>query len=236
MKYHLFSLLSPFLEIDIIPFWIEHYMKLNLDSYNVILHIGENDTNTIVQKARNLFKRYEWNVCLTWPDVYDYKTIRYTAMKPLIDQLEPNDMVIYCDGDEFQEWPNNSPQDFLQGVDGARGYLMDRFNSTLRKCSTKYKTIDEQYPFECKDLELEIDGGFIIKRFDKVCACKASFPISLSGLHDLEVEHPQCLLRGDLKIHHFKWRENYIDRMSTCDFSNIKLLKKATKEFFNGKF
>jgi hypothetical protein len=233
VKFHLYSLVSPGIDKDLIPHWIEFYERLNLDSYNVVLHTPSTrmmDMNYAVK----YFKRHEWNVAFTGEPFNN--DIRYKVIQPLINQLPPDDMVLYPDSDEFQEWPGMNPRAFVpDNFDAVRGRLVDRFDLKL-KDADPYTPLDDQYPFEALDIEnqwLEAFGNDNLKRYDKICAAKAKYKVALQGLHDLLTENPSIYMRGILKVHHFKWRTNYIERMKTKWYTNTEIIEKRVKEFFN---
>ena len=230
-KIHLLCLFSVRLDSDLIPFFIEHYKKLELDFYTVHLHLS--GVEELDFEAHNVFLQHGFTVVpvpfadtlerpetayakaipkdapitlSTWPGAYKAPmTLAYIKTMPKEDYLLP------VDSDEFQMW-ETSPHDVaVSGVDFVRGVFVDRFDRRL-KFADRALTLEENFPYTHENLPKHLGVNLANT---KIVLTLPHVPIDYSGAHEEKKiagahykEWPHII-----PVHHVRWRPNIKERI-----------------------
>lgn len=234
MRVHLCSLISLGLDGDLVKHWVDFYSSMNLDTYTVWIH-GPTSSPEQQEKYLPILREAGWEYFITESPFHGL--LRYLTILPHVNRLPDQDYVLYCDSDEFQEWPGHNPKKFLMGADIITGALLDRYDKTIHACDPE-KPLDEQFPYEADRIEQYFENFFnkrdgkYDKWFLKVCACRARITPNLEGLHHVADGEHKYLCRGELKVHHFRWRETIWRRMVDRDYIDNGRYVKAVAQFF----
>ncbi|MFK4301757.1 hypothetical protein ABH892_001861 [Paenibacillus sp. RC254] len=199
------SVFSP--DLELFPFFIDHYKKIGVDSFHIILHLPENmlhliDEKLLVFREQGITpeKIYTGN----WSGGITTSLINETINK------YSDDWFIVADSDEFQIYPNdikkiiNSKND---NVDYISGCLLDRFAQDGDLPLINYdKSIWEQFPM-CGFFAFPIADSWPYK----ITACKGHITLS-EGSHAVIAEDHLITNEIICQVHHFKWTGSYINR------------------------
>jgi hypothetical protein len=229
MNIHFSAFFSSEYDLDIMPFWIEHYLKSRFDSYHVFLHreSGKPGDNIISQ-----FKHHGFSVdCVDGP--YGHGIAQKLHQGLYADKLPPDDFLVIADADEFQSEPGAGPleagkdlligppapalipyRELLHHVDIVTGFMVDRYTHRLETC---YCNPFRQYPYE-EPFTKEILKSFSpplfrksewpLTRRTKVLAARAGYEVAYEGSHCLMQVPEKVQIAEDYKVYHFAWRES----------------------------
>jgi hypothetical protein len=251
MNIHFAAFFGVEFDLDIMPFWIEHYKKAGFDSYHVFLH---RETGEIGSNIKTQFKHHGFSF-ETVDGPYGHGILQKLVLGRYVDTLPPEDFLVIADADEFQSAPGNPPfkagdglyigppattlipyRELLQHVDIVTGFMVDRFTHRLETC---YIDPFRQFPYEEFPAN-EVLNNFTPPRFHraewpltrrtKVLVARAGYEVAYEGSHCL-LQVPQGAQIAEMyKVYHFAWRES----------AKKKLVKKAyysqdnCREIFDG--
>jgi hypothetical protein len=229
MNIHFAAFFGTEFDLDIMPFWIEHYKKANFDSYHIFLH---KESGEIGSNAINQFKHEGFSV-ETVSGPYGHGILQKLVLGPYSDKLPPDDFLVIADADEFQSGPNAGPLDagdglfigppapslisyreLLRYVDIVTGSLVDRYTHRLETC---FRDPFRQYPYEEHPAN-EIFGNFTppefrktewpLTRRTKILAARAGHEVAYEGSHCLLQVPVNAQYAENYKVYHFAWRES----------------------------
>jgi len=238
MNIHFAAFFGVEFDLDIMPFWIEHYKKALFDSYHVILH---KESGEIGSDIKNQFKHHGFSVD-TASGPYGHGTLQRLHFGLYADTLPPDDFLVIADADEFQSGagagqlqagegvflgppvPDLIPyREMLEHVDIITGFMVDRYTRRLEAC---YMNPFRQYPYE-EPWTGEILKNFtppnyretewLLTRRTKILAARAGFEVAYAGNHCLMQVPQRAQYAEGYKVYHFAWRES----------AKRKLVKKA---------
>lgn len=221
MKIHLITLMAIDLDWDILDFWIDHYKKLDIDTYTVFVHIEQSLKH--LNEGTQKLKDAGFNVCPVHGGNQYCEELRDTVMKAYLLNIPKDEFILTVDSDEFQMWPDNDiHQSMMHGeIDLMEGYLIDCFNTTL-KPAEPHIPLDIQYPKRVKHLEKRLfptDKKISNMHQEKICCHKNIINIDFYGSHVIK-SIPEKIKgyfrsRGTLDVLHYKWRATTKQRLLT---------------------
>ena len=234
MNIHFAAFFGVEFDLDILPFWLEHYKKCYFDSYHVFLH---RESGEIGSNIKNEFKRNGFSI-ETIDGPYGAGILQKFALGPYADTLPPDDFLVIADADEFQSEAGPDPlkveddlflgppapamipyRELLKHVDIITGFMVDRFAHRLETC---YTFPFLQYPFE------EPFTGEVLKAFSppayratawpqtrrtKVLAARAGYEVAYEGSHCLHNVPEHAQIAEGHKVYHFAWRDSVKNKL-----------------------
>lgn len=238
MNIHFSAFFSSEYDIDIMPFWIEHYLKFQFDSYHVFLH-RENGP-----PGSNIVEQFKFHGFKVTPvdGPYGHGIAQKLHQGLYVDSLPKGDFFVVADADEFQGGPCASMfpaedgfsigpaipdfiywRELLKHVDVVTGFMVDRFTHRLETC---YINPFRQYPYQEHPAN-NILGNFSppylrqtewpYTRRTKVLAARVGYKVAFEGNHCL-MEMPEgAQIAEGYQVYHFAWRAS----------AKQKLIKKA---------
>jgi hypothetical protein len=238
MNIHFAAFFGVEFDLDILPFWLEHYKKCYFDSYHVILH---RESGEIGSNIKMQFKNQGFSIALA-DGPYGAGILQKLHLGPYADTLPPDDFLVIADADEFQSEAGPDPlkvgdnlfvgppapamipyHELLKHVDIVTGFMVDRYAHRLETC---YMNPFRQYPYE------EPDANDILKAFSppqyrstewpmtrrtKVLVARAGYHVAYEGSHCMTQVSANAQIAEGYKVYHFAWR----------DSAKNKLVKKA---------
>lgn len=247
MSIYFASLFGVDFDLDLLPFWMKHYEKLNLDDYFVCLHSQERNKQKIFE-ALNFFKKHEWNFEVMASHRFGNGLLRSKYMQSVCARLDLKDFLITADSDEFQRW------DWIEGSSDPRD-LSERFDciyGTLRDCYTV--GLPEANP--CEPLSLQyprhgnIDDILAARATSKVWPEASAYPwpritrnkilgayvsmnVDFLGSHLIHSKMksntplqipPEYSGYGPMTVDHYSFRASLFDRMRTKTYFDARHL------------
>jgi len=250
MNIHFAAFFGVEFDLDIMPFWIEHYKKASFDSYHIFLH---KESGEIGSNIKTEFKHHGFSVS-TIDGPYGHGILQKLVLGQYADTLPPEDFLVIADADEFQSGPGAGPipaggdlfigppapelihyRELLKHVDIVTGFMVDRYTHRLETC---FMNPFRQYPYEepfTKEILKAYTPPQLRKtewpqtRRTKILAARAGYEVGYEGSHCLLQVLEGVRIAGDYKVYHFAWR----------DSTRNKLVKKAyysqenCREIFN---
>ena len=238
MNIHFTAFFGVEFDLDIMPFWVEHYKKALFDSYHVFLH---KESGEIGSNIKNLFRHHGFSF-ETVDGPYGHGILQKLIFGQYADRLPRDDFLVIADADEFQSSPGNPPlkagddlyigppaaeqvpyRELLRHVDIVSGFMVDRFTHRLETC---YIDPFRQYPYE------EFPANEILNNFTppgfrraewpytrrtKILAARAGYEVAREGNHCMMQVPKDAQIAEGYKVYHFAWRES----------AKRKLVKKA---------
>jgi hypothetical protein len=233
-KIHFATVIAPDLDYDLINHWCEHYQRLQLDTYTAFIHADQNKKHP---EVKEVLEKHGFKIGYghgTWQD----GKLRANVLNGFARALPQNEYIMTADSDEFQMWPNNNIREHLLNgsVDAIQGVLIDRFDTTLHNATSE--ELDSQFPLRHRNLE----GKFMsnetpISIRTHICIHKISMPVCFTGSHEFNSSLKDVIgkhiVRGEIEILHFKWRDTIRERFKTKSY-HAKDADNLLKEFFRG--
>lgn len=217
------SLVEPSLDLDILPFWIEHYHRAKLDRYIIRIHRRPGVNDEQVLEAIRLFELYGWEWELV-EGLFNNGALQKHVIDAIRDTLSPRDIVVAADSDEFHactDYRSMFSYAFGEkGIEVAIGSFVDRWDSTIHRAVPRIP-LDHQYPLKGDIYEAvreycggaETDGNWQAPiNKTKVLAFRNSAPVCCQGFHDA----PQLQdLNREIghTVYHYSWRSGFVGRM-----------------------
>ena len=194
---------------SLLPHFINHYKKLGIEKFLIVVHGGIKPPGTVPQ-IKKMLSRFNIDVCKTWYGEYS-DGVKDTELKNKVlrENCNQKDWIINADLDEFQVYPKYLP-DLLKecdknGYDHLIGRLIDRItaNGSFPPIS-KSIPIWQQFPIACHLTE-EVIGGYT----RKVIAMRGYMTMK-TGHH--KAKHGFRPYPKIFEVHHFKWDNTIITR------------------------
>tara|TARA_R100001015_G_C4552281_1_gene113876 strand:- start:123 stop:812 length:690 start_codon:yes stop_codon:yes gene_type:complete len=209
-------------DLPLLPHFINHYNKLDIDFFRIIVH-SKNEIN--LQTLLKTFQPIKHKLDLIpWVGKFDWK-----QKINLLNNNTGGDYTLTADVDEFQIW-DTSLRDSIKEKEIIWGQLYDRETTNGKLAKIKKGKLEQQFPITSFKSKWEYkDYKF------KPCLYPSTY--KLSDPHNLN-EHHQGLDKSDtIIVNHYRWIEgryeksverinNYNNIYSTWDLENVlKLLE-----------
>jgi hypothetical protein len=201
--------------VDILPYMLEHYRALGIESFFVNVHLSS-PTDPVYEQIREITTRFGCGIASV--QVGDWQSLQ-VGMYALQRERYPDDWFVLADQDELQFYPAGLREIVndcaSQGWDYIRGCFVDRIAAdgsfpALRSDAP----LREQYPL----------GGFVSNPVlgadpRKVVAVRGNLPI-VKGQHHVLPNHETrgraCPSRAYyIPVHHFKWTGGIHERLAS---------------------
>lgn len=207
MKKHVLRLCSVVSsDLELFPFFIDHYKKMGVDYFHIILHLPE-DMSHLIDEKLLVFQEQG----ITPEKIYtgNWSGAKSTSLINEVKNKYNDDWFIIADSDEFQVYPNDIKEIInSKNVDYISGCFLDRFAEDGDLPLINYdKSIWEQYPI-CSFFAFPIAYSWPYK----ITACKGYIPLSEGNHHVLITE--EHLMENEIicQVHHFKWTGSFISK------------------------
>jgi len=202
--------------------FFDHYFRLGVDDFLVIVHAPENDQRlTVIKDIMNEYGVLPQSIVRTYSA--PLKRARCTGL--VQQECVDSDWVLYADIDELQTYPE-ALGDFLsscdnQGYSLVRGLFVDRVTEDGQLAEFSENTdLWEQFPYVA-EVTSSITGGWV----NKVCAAKGWRKVADGGAHALDygVDGKENYARtlkdatghpDTIQVHHFKWDAGLLRRLA----------------------
>ncbi|MGO9113219.1 MAG: hypothetical protein ACLP9L_28630 [Thermoguttaceae bacterium] len=194
--------------VELVPHFIKHYAALGVDA--ILLAAHERVCHDVLHFASGYpafvfpFRRGHFD-CMQ----------KHAMEKTLVNFFDagPDDYIIYCDIDEFQEYP--APlKEIVRIMDernlwALRGYFLDRLAADGRLPAVRpAPDIFLQYPIRCR-----LTRNLLHASDQKIMICRGRVDLN-SGHHDtFNAYYDAVPVAGDYVVHHFKWTNGLLERM-----------------------
>jgi hypothetical protein len=204
----------------LIGHFLEHYTRLGVDRFFLLLHAEEGDERR--PAILDLMGRYGVRPAM---DVTVFNTrLKLERFNAILDEhVAPDDWVLYADVDEFHVYPRDLHV-FLRGCDEhgymfVRGRLIDRIAEAGELRAVRPSpSLWDQFPYAAQ-VTTEVRRGWD----GKVCAAKATLRLEEGGLHTLDygcdrlTNYERTLAdprgyRDPIDVHHFRWDASLLQR------------------------
>lgn len=199
----------------LLPKFLRYYKNIGIDHFLVIL-------NTLDLAPIEILQDFGIKPVKYWSEPFSETSKQHYERNEVVRHCDGGDWVIYADLDEFQYYPMGikSHIDYCEKnkINFLEGRLIDRISETgeLIKIDDS-KSLEEQFPL----------GGFItnnlLKAWDKKIVI-ARVRLIVGGGHHIFLDsathktlpYMKSLNKHsqDIEIHHFKWDEKVLLRMS----------------------
>lgn len=199
-----------------LPQFVNHYRQLGVDRFLLALQLQPSAPQETKDRDFASFKEtlaalgvddaFPWEHEFQAPAMYRH----HLALKD--EYLRDRDWIVWCDSDEFQEYPVALPEVIRQcealGVNHVRGAFIDRVAAdyTLPPFDSQ-KTLGETFPITCN-----VTAAIVRGEIRKVAL--ARFPVRLAGgKHAPVADQPLKTITGWVQVHHFKWDAMLLERL-----------------------
>jgi len=230
MNIHFAAFFGVEFDLDIMPFWIEHYKKAVFDSYHVFLH---KESGEIGSEIKSRFKQEGFSI-ETANGPFGHGILQKLHFNLYAGSLPPDDFLVIADADEFQSEPGAGPlkagddlfigppapslipyRELLKHVDIVTGFMVDRYTPNgLEAC---YINPFRQYPYEQYPADRILDN-FTPPQFrstqwpetrrTKVLVARAGYEVSREGNHCMMQVPEGAQIAENYRVYHFAWRES----------------------------
>jgi hypothetical protein len=199
-------------DCSLLQYWVPHYLSFGVQE--VLLEVTDN-RNGLLKAVETVCNAQSWPVTIVPRPVpariqpVDY--ILYLARnKEWLRRsfISEHDWVVPADLDEFIQFPCNL-RDLIEFLDRSHcdflaGTLIDRITSNGDLPPIDFnRPLWDQFPLECN-----IIGPLASAARSKVVLCRGSCGIG-DGHHFMR----QGKGTGNLKVHHFKWKQGIIETL-----------------------
>lgn len=209
----LISCISLDYDLQLLPHFLKHYCKLDIDVFHFILHSNQYSNLDIEKLYDEYFGKVTQKLILeNWSGVFD--GITKTNKLNRIIQSSKESHIVMADVDEFQEWK----KPLKESGDLIWGKLRDRESTDKKLNPVSEGLIFDQFPL--------ITSKTWWPNLFKPCL----FPSSdiLRDPHRLKVNtNPQ---KDIINIDHFRWIEGRLEKMIERK-SNYETLRKQGARF-----
>jgi len=194
-------------ELDLMPYWVDHWKSHKLDVYHIYLH---REKGVIDPAIVDFFHSAGFETeCVDGP--HTDGILRRETVGRYAKNIDPEDFLVTADADEFHLIDYH---DVLSKYDIVTGYMCDRYAPALQACNRD--------PFEQYFLEEEFTCSPIknftppymrmtewpYTRRQKILACRAGDTTTYKGSHVMDDIPWQAKILCNQKVHHFAWRES----------------------------
>jgi len=206
----------------LIRHFIDHYHRLGVDRFLLVLHAPPGDNRT--PEVLEILQHYKAQPVETTTEFSTpRKLVRFNAI--LAQHCEPQDWVLYADTDEFHVYPKPLHQLIAEcrqkGYEFIRGRLIDRVavGGELRPITSSIPIFEQ---FACV---ANITGDIRFGWEGKVCATKATRRLGEGGMHtlhyggqDRQINYDRTLVDTlgypeTIDVLHFRWDSTVVARL-----------------------
>lgn len=232
-RVHFASLFAVDFDLDLMPFFSEHYLDFGFDDYAVFLN-SQIGNNAALLAAKAYFEVRGFSAEIIDGDFQD-GNLRQKVMSAYVSTLPANDFIVVSDSDELQAVPF-AYREMILTNDLITGTLIDRWDSTLHDAITGVP-LKKQYPLAgyidtiltAKSL---VSAGKVVKcHREKIMAARCLMPINYVGSHGLDTDMKDVRVRTGYDIWHYSFRASYIQRMQNKSYYNQEY-QDAIKQMF----
>jgi len=233
-KVHFVSLFAVDFDLDIMPFFSEHYLDFGFDDYAIFLNSQEGNIDAI-KKATAFFGERGFETAIIEGDFAD-GNLRQRAISAYVSTLPANDFIVVSDSDELQSVPF-AYREMILTNDIITGTLVDRWDTTLHDAIIGIP-LKKQYPLAGYiDTIISAKGtvapGQVVKcHREKIMASRCIMPVNWIGSHGLDADMTNIRVRTGYDIWHYSFRASYIKRMQNKSYYNQDY-QQAIKRMFN---
>lgn len=190
---------------QLLPHFIEHYRKLDIDSFHLILH-SKNDFDI------DQYKTLTNNLILDkWVGVFDGVTKTNKLNVIIRDTTESH--ILMADVDEFQIWDNS-----LKSNDGVVwGILQDRESTNKKLNEVTTENLEDQFPLETQRTKWDPKKPCLFPSTDKL--------LSPHHLRDNQYKDEYLII----KVNHYRWIKGRLEKSKERDKVYNELNKKGVK-------
>ncbi len=194
--------------IELLPHFIEHYMKMGPVRFHFALHVYERGS-FIEQQANNCLSGYGIAPVSTAYGPWSENSNQITIAE--IMRCHPDDWWIVADLDEFQVYPRDI-RDIIRyanvhGFDYAEGALIDRVAEDGSLAAITRDSLWDQFPMAGR-VTYPICGGYI----KKIVLCKGRIKLG-AGQHSVTAGKLLPASQCFAQVHHFKWNSGLVERL-----------------------
>lgn len=210
--------------VELIEHFIEHYHRLGVDRFLLVLHSMPDDPR--LPAVQDILSRFNAEPTeMTSEFSTPRKILRFNAM--IDEHCHENDWLIYADTDEFHVYPKPLHEMIDEcnehGFEFIRGTLLDRLGENgelLPHPSAGGKSMFEQYPCSANITD-DIRYGWV----GKVCAARATRRLGEGGMHTVYYGPDELQLNYDrtiadtaghphtIEVAHFRWDQAVTERL-----------------------
>lgn len=152
MKIYLISCLGLDFDIDLLPHFIEHYLKLGIQKENFLLVLNYFKYPQKLHSAQRTLSHYGIKPLKIWRGEYDSKQKWKYINELLCKYVNEKDWAIHPDFDEFHEYPDsirNVIEDFeINKINAIQGFLIDRISIDKKIKKITDEPIFSQFPIK----------------------------------------------------------------------------------------
>lgn len=247
MKIHFASLVGVDFDLDILPFWANHYASFNFDSYTVWLHSGTGNTARLVE-AQKLFDSFKWGTETISGATFRNGKLRATILGAFTSSLPKHDAIVIADSDEFHALPGHDYRTIVERYECVGGLLVDAYGSALSACNP-CEPLWSQYPYsgclgeifarraERKEYPERLAFPWPMTSREKIIASRCYVDVNLVGSHHIDGCHTDRKIPDHLyslegfSVLHYSWRASLFDRMRTKTYYDARHMWCIGKEF-----
>ena len=217
MIINLTSCISYDYDLPLVPHFIEHYNKLDIDFFRIIIH---SKSNFELKKLIKTFEPVKHKLDLIpWVGKFDWK-----EKVKLLNENTGGDYTLTADVDEFQIW-DNSLRDSIKEREIIWGQLYDRETNDGKLADIKEGRLEQQFPITSFKSKWEYkDYKF------KPCLYPSTY--KLIQPHNLNEYNLGLDKNNTIIINHYRWIKgryeksierlnNYNNKWETWDLENI---------------
>lgn len=226
-KIHFACLFGVDYELDLMPYWVEHWASHHLDSYKVFLH---RETGVIDSSIVDFFRKAGFSVeCVGGP--HSNGLLRGAALGNHAANLPPEDFLVTADADEYHLL---NYHDILPGYDVVTGFLVDRYGMEMTACvKDPFEQYDHEEPFT-REVIKNFTPPFLrstqwpYTMRTKILACRAGNDSTYMGSHCMKSISSDARILKDQKVYHFAWRKSAAEKAVVKSYYK----KENVKEIF----
>ncbi len=194
--------------VEILPFLLQHYRKLGVESFFVNAHLSSED-DPVLEEIRAVTTRFGCGIAsITVGDWQSVQRELYERQR----RIYPTDWFILADQDELALWPAGVRETIddceSQGYDFIRGCIVDRIARDGRfPVLIEDQPVEQQFP-----LGAFFSNPALTAEPRQVVAVRGDIPL-LKGQHHA-LRGRACPAREHyLEVHHFKWHSKVYQRL-----------------------
>jgi len=206
-KIHFACLFGVDYELDLMPYWIDHWLSHHLDYYKVFLHREAGNIDPAIVRE---FKYAGFDVTEV-DGPHSNGLLRAAAISNYASNMESSDFLVAADADEFHMIDYRK---VLDEYDVVTGFMVDRYGDRLEKCTDNpFVQYYHEEPFT-QDILKNFTPPFLqntqwpCTMRTKVLACRAGEESTYAGSHVMKLVSSNSRILDNQKVYHFAWRES----------------------------
>lgn len=210
------SFFCPKLDVDLLPFWVKHYIEYFFDRYAVIMHRVDGDDEQ-AEQAKMILHDAGFETGEVY-GMYNNGELQEHYLKRFRDTLDKDDRQVIADSDEFHQMPF-SYRELAKEYDIIDGSMVECWGDTLHDIMPGVP-LHVQYPHSGDIFGAILPNAVGGWKFDppktKILSSKVSMPVALNGSHGMypKPAHGTYTRFPDRLVHHYTCRPGYISRLA----------------------